>query len=523
MYYPKKTFCIKINWQFLLSFYFLVIFFVDIIFSQHILDNTHTFENQRISKHIDSYYHKIFKGNSSDYTYKIINTRFYLGYINNDGHSNVDNNGRFYASAKKNLIYSLRLRLNLKYLLVELEPYQILRNNHFNNNIALDNDELKGTYRFLNNHNLSNNNNKLNGIKNSQIIAHYKGFGIGYGFINQWWGPGIHSSITLSSNSSDIKTYSVGTFREITFKNFSLYSKLIISQKQAYTSDYKTANDPYDIFISGINSYFKYFSNPEVKIGFNRLILSNNYPGYLSNTSLDKWNIRDSIKPIFQPIFSQSNIGSDQSAIGSPGFDPWNQLMSAYVNLSFPKDNLDLFIEVASDDKRANLSDFLAHWDHTIGYLIGFNKSFVVNNYLFYVRGEYLNTLPSNTTNPKFYRGSPYIDNFYSNSIYDYSTFENRRLGAHSGSSSDDSILYLGVKSKKNLILFSFNVERHGVKSTQHHELKREISFILNRYINKNATIFFEYENEKINNFGFIDNNTSISNFVWFGYSHVII
>ena len=33
------------------------------------------------------------------------------------------------------------------------------------------------------------------------------------------------------------------------------------------------------------------------------------------------------------------------------------------------------------------------------------------------------------------------LDNFYNNSIYDYSTYRGRRIAAHSGSSSDDLIL----------------------------------------------------------------------------------
>ena len=39
----------------------------------------------------------------------------------------------------------------------------------------------------------------------------------------------------------------------------------------------------------------------------------------------------------------------------------------------FPK-KINLYTEIASDDNRANFTDLRAHWDHTLGYLVGLNK-----------------------------------------------------------------------------------------------------------------------------------------------------
>ena len=514
MSYQKKIYFTSNKWL-LESIISLSFFSFNCIFSQEIANNSSLFEYSRIINETNSYYKQIIKKPLDSKLPKKITASYISHYVYNIGHSNIDNNGRFYASGRNNSLQSFRLSLNYKYLFIELEPYELYIKNS-NNGLNAN-----SPYRFLNNFSRLNF-DRERGLKNSQIVLHYKGFGFGYGYINQWWGPGIHSSLILSSNSPDIKTFSFGTFREISFNKFSIYSKMILSEFSTDIASYKTANDPYDIFISGISTYIKFFSDPIITIGINRLILSNNYPGYLSNTQLKSWGIQDAAKSVFQPIFGQSNRGAIQTVIGSSGFDPWDQTMSGFINLNFPKDLLEFYVEIASDDRRANLSDFLAHWDHTIGYLIGFNKYIPLQNSLFFIRGEYVNTLPSNTTNPKFYRGSPNLDNFYNNSIYDYSTYRGRRIAAHSGSSSDDLILYVGLKSSKNLFIFSYNYERHGVKSTKFPELKYELALSINHQIANKHNLFIRFENENIHNFSFVEDNISKSNFIWLGYSFTI-
>ena len=66
---------------------------------------------------------------------------------------------------------------------------------------------------------------------------------------------------------------------------------------------------------------------------------------------------------------------------------------------------------------------------------------------------EYLSTKESNTLNPSFYRGSPNVSNFYSKEMYDFFTYKNRFMGAHSGSSSDDLIFLAGANFNSTSIL----------------------------------------------------------------------
>ena len=105
---------------------------------------------------------------------------------------------------------------------------------------------------------------------------------------------------------------------------------------------------------------------------------------------------------------------------------------------------------------------------------------------------------------------------------YDYFSYQGRRLGAHSGSSSDDLIFFLGYSDEISTALMSFNKERHGIKSMTHPELKTEYSLIYHHKMSQHHTAFITLEYEKIKNFGFMKNNISISKLIWFGYSFSI-
>ena len=82
----------------------------------------------------------------------------------------------------------------------------------------------------------------------------------------------------------------------------------------------------------------------------------------------------------------------------------------------------------------------------------------------------------SNTFNPDFYRGDPNSANFYTKIIYDYFSIDGRRMGAHSGTSSDDLIFINGLARGSSMLFISYNRERHGIKTMNNPEIKTEIS-----------------------------------------------
>ena len=129
---------------------------------------------------------------------------------------------------------------------------------------------------------------------------------------------------------------------------------------------------------------------------------------------------------------------------------------------------------------------------------------------------EYFTSRVSNTFKPEFYRGKE-PPNFYSKPHYDFFSYNGRRMGAHSGSSSDDLIFKLGVETEKIISFLSFNFERHGLKQMDFPELKKELTFNIDYKVSTKQKIFMVFESERINNFGYLEKNISSSNYVWVG------
>ena len=84
---------------------------------------------------------------------------------------------------------------------------------------------------------------------------------------------------------------------------------------------------------------------------------------------------------------------------------------------------------------------------------------------------------------------------WYSRQLYNYSTYNNRRWGAHSGSDSDDWLIYFGYISDKLFIVPSLNYERHGIVTNRPAEVKVELKIDL-RYNYKNTWFGLAYEKQ---------------------------
>ena len=64
--------------------------------------------------------------------------------------------------------------------------------------------------------------------------------------------------------------------------------------------------------------------------------------------------------------------------------------------------------------------------------------------------------------NPVFFRGSPSQNNFYTYSYHDYFSYEGRRIGAHSGTSSDDLVSFSAGELDTAFTIY-FMIARHKV------------------------------------------------------------
>ena len=62
------------------------------------------------------------------------------------------------------------------------------------------------------------------------LIFNYFSLSIGYGNWDQWWGPGIHTSLTMSNNTTGFPYFMIGTLKENKIKNLGLNIRYIVSQ-----------------------------------------------------------------------------------------------------------------------------------------------------------------------------------------------------------------------------------------------------------------------------------------------------
>jgi hypothetical protein len=450
---------------------------------------------------------------------------FFTNYIAfNNGHPNIDNYGEFYVLERENIFNSFKIGYNNNWLSINIEPYRLNRSNFSHTPIDLStfqkiNDQIDyGTYAHVNNQFVPSDLNyghSEQGFRESSIIVHYNGLGLSYGNTSNWWGPGMHSSIVLSSNSPGMKTYTLGTLKDYRYNNYSFGFRTMVSP-------YKSNNGT-SLYYSGLAANLTYYSNPTITVGIFRTYLSGDLSNLSSSTNFsEKWKIEDAFNLLFEPLFGQSKTNLNYTEPGTPGFDKWDELLSGFVNITFPELLLKVYLELASDDNRGNRTDLVAHWDHSLAYLIGFRKYYKIRKWKLLVGSEYLSNKPSNTFKALFYRGDPNTSNYYVKPRFDFFTYKGRRIGAHSGSSSDDLLFILGLSNEVSSVLTSFNKERHGIKSMTHPELKTEYVLTYHRKITQHHTAFITLEYEKINNFGFIQNNISISKLIWLGYSFSI-
>ena len=167
------------------------------------------------------------------------------------------------------------------------------------------------------------------------------------------------------------------------------------------------------IFFSGPKAHITFNSNPKMTFGFYRTYLSGNFSNLSEFTKgIKNWRIKDAALLVIEPLFGQSKRELSYTTPGTPGFDMWDEILSGYIKLNFPDDLLEIYIELASDDNRGNITDLKAHWDHTLGYIMGYKKIFYFNNWTILSAAEYLSTKISNTFAPDFYRGNPNINNY---------------------------------------------------------------------------------------------------------------
>ena len=327
----------------------------------------------------------------------------------------------------------------------------------------------------------------------SSFAIHLNGVGFGLSNESMWFGPGFHSSLILSNNAPGFKHYFIGTLEQLRFKNYGLNFKFLVYENKEIDSPF---------FHSAFAGSFTIYNNPIITFGFARSFFSKE----LDNLN---WTISDASKLVIKPLFG-SDKGHEGLFPGEPkNWEPWDQSISGYLKLYFPEDKIYTYLELGTDDSRANMVDLRAHWDHNIGYIIGMRNYGIFNYEQIFYGIEYISTKNStNTHRDDYYRGGITDPNYYTNSQYLYSTYGGRRIGAHSGSDSDDLIFLLGYTKNSLSSIISYNFERRGVSNgiKSAPEIKEEVVLSFNYNINRIRYSIY-IENEKIWNYRFDASN----------------
>ena len=443
--------------------------------------------NNELRQHSTSMRPFYFKdGNQFSLRYK---TEIYF----NDNASNQENMDLRYIGKGFGVFKSLSVAGYSKFFAFNFEPFVLVNNYKYVENYKRD-----VPFTYLNDAK-DRNDIKDIGLRKADLYIHYNGLGIGLSNSNMWWGPGFHSALSMTNNTTGFNNLMIGTVRELKWKKIGLMSR--------YT--FSNLNDEVGwdaIYFTSLTAQITFYSKELFTFGFSRNYLTGGEEGI-------EWSKKDAQKIIFEGIFIKNLQKLDYTIAGH---DLWDQTISAWTEIAFPKNKLKVYLEIGFNDNRFNFWDFVVQPDHSMASIIGLRKYGLLNNDNIVFGFEYANLIKGRH---HIFRATP---NWYDRSRYNDFSYDGRRWGAHSGSDSDDLTIYLGLMNKKWSLIPSFNFERHGVTTHRPNEIKTEIKIEAKYKINSYQFSIF-YENQFEAHLGFPPDQYFIDEITGKRRTHTII
>lgn len=362
-------------------------------------------------------------------------------YFENSGAPNLENSGSRWIGKGISNYRSFRFGYVSKLLIFTIEPYR------FNNeNLQYSIPIRKGIYSRMNDNQPHGDSTVVfSGINEFQLFLHYSGLGIGISNANMWWGPGMHSSLQMSNNTSGFRYFTFGTIGEKKIRKFGFDIRYIFSPM-----DDKNIGKPY---FSSLLFSTTFYSNPQFTFGFSRSYLSGH--GTAKPTNWSYISLKDAMMLPFGDLFlseKQKDPDNPESAV-----DLWDEILVGYLIASFPRSGLKIYVEYGRDDHAWDWDDFSRQPDHSGASIIGLRKYGLFGNSNLVGGLEYISLIKS-----KFWT-KRVPGTWYSKEVYDYNSYNGRWWGAHSGPDSDDFFIYFGYMGENFSIIPAFNYERHGV------------------------------------------------------------
>ena len=394
----------------------------------------------------------------------------------NNGAPNLENMGNRLVGNGTGLFTGINISYSGKFVSFNVEPFYFTTQNK-----KVEDLNREGLFTQLNDvrHN-GETPYVTSGLRETQFYFNYQEFGFGFSNANMWWGPGLHTSLTMTNNTTGFPHLMMGTIGEKRYRNVGFNIRYVFSQLD------KTENNPNYTALVGTVTFY---TEPIITIGLNRNMLSSDRSNGKEVSKFDAATI----------LFRQSINIKDTY-----------QTLAAYFTLDFPKSGLKVFFELGTTDRWQDWTDFLNYPDHGIGSIFGFRQYGPFNNQKLVMGFEYARLVQSS-----FWEKRP-TPNWYGNPLFDYSTYDGRRWAAHSGSDSDDFFIYFGYQSDQWSFIPVLNYERHGVLYTRPAEVKMEVRLDF-RYTYKEYHFNIFFEREWLEHAGFVPNKWRIGNVIWFG------
>lgn len=362
---------------------------------------------------------------------KVRNEVFY-----NSGAPNLENTSDRWIGKGTSFFTSANIAYNSDYIFASIEPYYFISQN----------DDYNEPQRIPKFSHLNDNRPHLEtpytsiGIRETQLYLKYKGIGGGFSNANMWWGPGLHSSLMMSNNTTGFGHLMLGTITEQRYKDWGFNGRYVLSKFGK-----KSTSKPY---YSGFIFNTTYYSIPIVTVGFSRAFLSGG-----SNTNYDISLLEAALLPFEIVKIEKPDNQEDM-------LNPVDQTYTGYINFRFPNSGTVLFLEWGRNEGPVSLKDFITSLDHANAFTIGARKYGLFNNFNLFLALEYTNLAHSS-----FWQTKDTHD-WYNSSQFDYYTFDGRLWAAHSGPDSDDLTFSIGYSNKGFSIISSFNFERHSLTHT---------------------------------------------------------
>jgi hypothetical protein len=204
----------------------------------------------------------------------------------------------------------------------------------------------------------------------SQVSLRARGFAIGYGTENVWWGPAQRYPLMMGAGAPGVPGFYLGTHRPVDLGIASLEMEL--SWGVARESDYFDFDPDNDRrLLAGIVMVLQPHAAPGLSLGASRTYMNTLPPDGL------EWS-EFLIRPYGD--VRDNPYGADPLAD--------DQMFAVFARWAFPESGFEAYVEWGREDHWGDFGDLMREPDHSRALMAGFQKVFTGERRWVRVRGE---------------------------------------------------------------------------------------------------------------------------------------